>query len=173
MPDPRDSSSRVLAPIALYVHHDSDVAPSAQMERQLRHLIWSGQLPACKSLPSVRTLAAALDLNPMTVSKAFAKLASQGLVEHMRGQQMRVAAGVQRPSVAHRSEAISATLNDLVLQVRQLGLPAQAVIQRLQWMLDAPLDQVVTAAQNSTRSMTLASEMACRVVSDHAANSRR
>ncbi len=87
---------------------------------------------AGSALPSVRKVAIALDLNPMTVSKAFAKLANQGMVEHVRGQQMRVAAGVQRPSVAHRSEAISATLNDLVLQVRHLGLPAQAVVQRLQ-----------------------------------------
>lgn len=155
---PETACESAQAPLLLVVQHKSDMPPSAQLERQVRHLIWSGRLMAGSALPSVRKVAIALDLNAMTVSKAFAKLASQGMVEHVRGQQMRVAAGVQRPSVAHRSEAISATLNDLVLQVRQLGLPAQAVVQRLQWMLDAPLDQFASAAQDGTRSMALPSQ---------------
>lgn len=155
MPESGATRSESRAHLALHVQHNSDIAPSAQLERQLRHLIWSGQLPAGTSLPSVRGLAADLELNPMTVSKAFAKLANQGLLEHVRGQQMRVPLNAPRLTPAQRSAEINPVLNDLVIQVRQLGLPTPAVVQRLQWLLDSPLEQITTASHDSVRSATL------------------
>jgi len=62
-----------------------------QLADQLRRRIAAGQLKAGEELSSVRDLAQSLAINPMTVSKAFGVLVSEGLLERRRGRSMVVA----------------------------------------------------------------------------------
>ena len=63
-----------------------------QLVAQITRLIAGGQLAAGTELPSVRELAELHTVNPMTISKAYALLEAEGLLERQRGKPMRVAA---------------------------------------------------------------------------------
>lgn len=69
-----------------------------QIAKQIRRLIQSGGLKPGDELPSVRSIASEIAVNPMTVSKAFQRLADDGLIARRRGKAMTVAAQPQRLS---------------------------------------------------------------------------
>lgn len=62
-----------------------------QLQHQIQQLISSGQWSAGYVLPSVRELAAALAVNPMTVSKTYSQLETDGWLQRSRGRPMQVA----------------------------------------------------------------------------------
>src|SRR5205807_7468926 len=61
-----------------------------QLMDQIRALVASGRLAEGDLLPSVRQLGQDLQVNQMTVSKAYSLLERDGVVERVRGQGMRV-----------------------------------------------------------------------------------
>ena len=71
-----------------------------QLIEQLRRRVASGQLSAGQEIPSVRELAQALAVHPMTISKAYSLLEAEGLLERRRGLAMRVAAQHRRAQSA-------------------------------------------------------------------------
>jgi GntR family transcriptional regulator len=102
----------------------------------VRRLIAGGQLPPGAELPSVRELAAQHAVNPMTVSKAYALLEAEGLLERQRGKPMRVAAG--RPgavNLAQRLKQLAPQSAQLVAAARQLEIPLRDAVSQVkrQW----------------------------------------
>ena len=96
-----------------------------QLVEQVRRLVAGGQLSAGEELPSVRELAQALAVNPMTVSKAFGLLEAEGVFERRRGLAMVVAAQHRRAQpAADRAELLRPTLERAANEARQLELPA-------------------------------------------------
>ena len=69
----------------LEIDHHSGVPIYRQVIEQIRQQIMAGQLSEGEQLMSVRELAAQLRVNPMTISKAYALLEVEGLVERRRG----------------------------------------------------------------------------------------
>ncbi len=69
----------------LEIDHHSGEPIYRQIIRQIRQQIMTGQLKQADQLQTVRNLAARLNVNPMTVSKAYSFLEAQGLVERKRG----------------------------------------------------------------------------------------
>ena len=57
-----------------------------QLEQQLLRFIRAGRLRPGEELPSVRIIAAAIAVNPMTVSKTINRLVDQGWLERRRGK---------------------------------------------------------------------------------------
>jgi GntR family transcriptional regulator len=57
-----------------------------QITDQIRHAVATGRLAVDDQLPSVRTLAEELVLNPNTVARAYADLAREGLIESRPGR---------------------------------------------------------------------------------------
>ena len=55
-----------------------------QLVEQVRRLVVSGQLAPGDEMPSVREIAQALALNPMTVSKAYGLLEMDGVLARRR-----------------------------------------------------------------------------------------
>jgi len=76
----------------LEIDHHSGVPIYRQVIEQIREQIVAGQLGRGDQLVSVRDLAEQLRVNPMTVSKAYALLEVEGLVERHRGVGVFVAA---------------------------------------------------------------------------------
>lgn len=106
-----------------------------QLQEQVRRLVAGGQLKAGTQLPSVRDLALAHAVNPMTVSKAYSLLEAEGLLQRNRGQPMTVAArrrAVESPE--RRARQIEPQAHALVLSARQLELSRSD--------LDALLDRI-------------------------------
>jgi GntR family transcriptional regulator len=62
----------------------------------------------------------------MTVSKAYAKLEADGILERVRGTGMRVSATISSGTVAARQKELEPLAEALVSRAQQLGLtPAQ------------------------------------------------
>ena len=107
-----------------------------QLVEQFRRRIASGQLQAGTEIPSVRELAQALAVNPMTVSKAFSQMQMEGLVERRRGVSMVVAAQHQRPQTDHeRLALLRPALERVADEARQLGLAPTQVLECLENIL--------------------------------------
>jgi GntR family transcriptional regulator len=107
-----------------------------QIVEQLRRLIAGGQLPPGELLPSVREVAGFHAVNPMTVSRAYSLAESEGLLERLRGKGMAVAAQ-SRPALsqAQRLGLLEPQLVALARQARELELPAEPVLRRLDKLL--------------------------------------
>jgi GntR family transcriptional regulator len=119
------------APLFVLQPH-SGIPLYRQLYEQIQRLVASGQLMPGTELPSIRELAVRHAINPMTVSKVYARLESEGVLERNRGKPMTVAAR-RRPQVplAARLETLDPALEGLVLAARQLELGAGDVIQAL------------------------------------------
>jgi GntR family transcriptional regulator len=87
-------------------------------------------IAAGSSEPIYRQLVAqALALNPMTVSKAYGMLETEGVLSRRRGIGMVVAAAPTRAhSVAARAELLRPTLQRAALEARQLELDPDTVL---------------------------------------------
>ena len=76
-----------------------------------------GQIQHGDLLPSVRQLASELGINPMTVSKAWAMLESEEIVERKRGVGMVVVRKAERPD-----QCLQPAIKQLIVEARELGL---------------------------------------------------
>lgn len=81
----------------------SAIPASEQLLRQIRSHILSGSLPAEFKLPSVRQLAADLDLAAGTVAKVYAALEAEGMVTTSRSKGTRIAPGKAVPNEVTRA----------------------------------------------------------------------
>lgn len=133
--------------ISVSIHMESDdllIQPSSaepiyrQIAQQLRRLIASGRLSAGEEIPSVRDVAGRHAINPMTVSRAYGQLESEGLLERRRGKGMVVATlRVRAQSADRRLQQLQPQIDELSRQARELGLPADLVLDRLRKLLEA------------------------------------
>ncbi len=112
-----------------------------QIVGQIRRQVAGGQLRAGEELPSVRELAKALVVNPMTVSKAFGLLEAEGVLERRRGLAMVVA---DRPQAGHPvsdpAELLRPTLERAADEARQLQLSAAQAISLFKKIFDERAD---------------------------------
>jgi GntR family transcriptional regulator len=96
-----------------------------QLIEQVRRLIAAAVLKPGDVLPSVRDMAVALAVNPMTVSKAYNMLETEGLLSRARGVGMLVAEG-NKPQ--GRENLLIPTLERAAIEARQLELDTETVI---------------------------------------------
>lgn len=85
-----------------------------------------------EQLPSVRSLAGALQINPMTISKAFAQLELEGVLIRKRGVGMLVAA---REDAEELPQEIERPLLDFIRNARENDLDDEEVITLVQQYL--------------------------------------
>ncbi len=103
-----------------------------QLVAQITRLIAGGQLAAGTELPSVRELAELHTVNPMTISKAYALLEAEGLLERQRGKLMRVAARRRNQApLTQRLQQLEPAVRDVVLAARQLEVGKKELIALL------------------------------------------
>lgn len=117
-------------PVLLFqINPSSGVPIYRQLMDQVRTLISAGRLAEGDMVPSVRQIAEGLQINPMTVSKAWSLLERDGVLERVRGQGMRVlAAAKPRATVKERQQALQPLLEQVVIQAAQLGLSREQVL---------------------------------------------
>lgn len=105
------------------LHPESGIPIYRQLAEQVRRLVAGGQLPPGAELPSVRDLALRHAVNPMTVSKAYALLEAEGVLERHRGKPMTVAPRRRAADpAASRLRQLAPQAGQLVLAARQLEL---------------------------------------------------
>jgi GntR family transcriptional regulator len=110
------------------VHASSGVPIYRQLVDQVAALVAGGRLQPGDVVPSVRQVAGALGVNPMTVSKAWSRLEADGVLIRDRGRGMVVAARRETASLADRREEVQPLVDRAVTHALHLGLtPAQLV----------------------------------------------
>lgn len=107
-----------------------------QLIQQVKFQIASGNLKPGDLLPSVRDTAEELQINPMTVSKAYSLLERDGVLVRDRGHGMRVVEPAVKGSIRERREELKSLLKDVVVKAHQLGLDADEVLNLLKPMLE-------------------------------------
>ena len=106
-----------------------------QIMDQVCALIAGGRLAAGDLLPSVRQLAADLQVNMMTISKAYARLEAEGVIERVRGTGMKVRPASVRGSVAERRRELRPLVEQAVVRARQLQLGDDEILGVVQSVL--------------------------------------
>ena len=81
-------------------------------------------------LPSVRSIAADLSVNPLTVTRAYEALVDLGVVESRRGMGMFVAVGGREKLLAHeRDTFLAEEWPRIRIQITSLGLDLDALLK--------------------------------------------
>jgi len=94
-----------------------------QLKERVVGMMLDGVLKAGDALPSVRSIAAEYQLNPITVSKAYQELVDEQLVEKRRGIGMYVTDGASEKLLAsERERFIREEWPAMVERIRRLGL---------------------------------------------------
>jgi GntR family transcriptional regulator len=106
----------------LEINHHSGMPIYRQVIEQIRRQIMAGQLGEGEQLMSVRDLAAQLRVNPMTISKAYALLEVEALVERRRGIGLFVCK-LQKDKKAHtKTQLLEEILKKAAVTAVQLGI---------------------------------------------------
>ena len=91
-----------------------------QVRDNLRRLMVSGAIQEGEKLPSVRSLASNLAINPNTIQRAYAQLEMEGYVYSVAGRGTFVAEGQEQNLVRRRE--VEAKVQPLVQELRELGM---------------------------------------------------
>lgn len=113
----------------LHIDYHSGEPIYRQIVEAIKYRVACGQLALDERLPSIRTLAAELKINPRTVVKAYEELKHAGLVVMRHGQGVFVASnqGVTPQSV--RQKAIGEMARRMLAEAFRLGAGKTGVLK--------------------------------------------
>lgn len=92
-----------------------------QVEAAVLHQIATGALRPGEAAPSVRELARLLQVNPLTIQRAYRRLIELGVLVTQRGEGTYVSSSPPRPSSTEREKSLAAAASRFVLQAHTLG----------------------------------------------------
>ena len=112
----------------LHLDHHSGEAIYRQIVEQFKYLIASAQLSDGEQLPSIRSLAGELKINPRTVVKAYEELQHARLVVMKHGQGVFVSTnrGTIRASVRHK--VIAEMARRMLSEAVRMGSDTEEVV---------------------------------------------
>jgi GntR family transcriptional regulator len=99
-----------------------------QLVDKMKELIMNEVLTPDEQLPSVRTLATQLTINPNTIQKAYRELENQGFIYSIKGKGSFVNKNTQFKD-HEKIEAVKQEVEKLVVEALYLGIPANEIIQ--------------------------------------------
>jgi GntR family transcriptional regulator len=114
--------------VLIVIDADSGVPVYRQLMDQVRFQVASGLLAAGDELPSTRVLSQELGINPMTVSKAYALLEEEGLVERRAGLPLVVSQRGARAAVRQKEAQLRVLLEPAAVAARQLGFTSREAL---------------------------------------------
>lgn len=119
-----------------------DIVPTSsvpiyrQIVEQVRRLVASGQVKPGDDLPSVRAVAQHHAINPMTVSKAYSMLETEGLLERRRGIGMVIADAQPASSPQDKAAMLRPALLAAAQMASQLGISQADALQLFEHCLN-------------------------------------
>ncbi|MEO6395801.1 MAG: GntR family transcriptional regulator [Devosia sp.] len=100
-----------------------------QIRQRIANMILSDTVKDGEALPSVRSIAADLSVNPLTVTRAYEALVDLGVVESRRGMGMFVAAGARTKLLKHeREKFLAEEWPRIRTQIDALGLDLASLL---------------------------------------------
>ena len=120
----------------LHLDHHSGEPIYRQIVEQVKYLIACGRLGDGDRLPSIRTVAADLKINPRTVVKAYEELQAGGLSVMKQGQGVFVTLkGGNEPSSV-RKRAIADLVRRLMAEASRMGATPEEVMEIMRNVTD-------------------------------------
>ena len=101
-----------------------------QIRQRIAAMILSESAKEGEALPSVRSIAADLSVNPLTVTRAYDSLVNLGVVESRRGMGMFVAEGARTKLLTHeREKFLAEEWPRIKAQIEALGLDVSSLLE--------------------------------------------
>lgn len=125
-------------PLIFEINPASGVPIYRQIVDQVHALVAGGALREGDLLPSVRQVALTAAINPMTVSKAYSRLETEGVVRRARGLGMQVLAPSQNGSLEDRKQQFRETIEPALHRAHQLGLDAEQIREVISSLIQDP-----------------------------------
>ena len=113
----------------LRLDHHSGEPIYRQIVEQVKFQVACGRLKDGGKLPSIRTLAAQLKINPRTVVKAYEELRNAGLAVMKQGQGVFVSAGRGAAPASVRRKAIADQAARLLAEASRMGADPEEVVE--------------------------------------------
>ena len=101
-----------------------------QIKDGLKKLIVSGAMAADEKLPSVRSLATQLSINPNTIQRAYNELENEGFIYSIPGKGSFAAASVD--SSESKKRALEEKIRELAAELRYLGVSEEELLTLVQ-----------------------------------------
>lgn len=101
-----------------------------QIKNGLKRLIVSGALKEGEKLPSVRSLAMELAINPNTIQKAYNELENEGYIYSVPGKGSFASGDIKEDE--KRKEELKRQIRELVVELRFLGVTQEELDSLLQ-----------------------------------------
>lgn len=105
-----------------------------QLIQKVKSLVYSGELRADDPMPSVRSLAAELAINPNTIQRAYAALEAEGVIYSLPARGSFVSDNIQKVIELRKDELIE-KLAKLLRELKSLGCDPDEVkvVMDLAW----------------------------------------
>ena len=103
-----------------------------QVADQIRHGVATGKMAVGDLLPSVRGLATELVVNPNTVTKAYAALVRDGVLESQQGRGYFVAKRREIYSRAERTRRLGEVMDPFLAEALSLGFDEEQIVVEIQ-----------------------------------------
>jgi GntR family transcriptional regulator len=132
--------------VFLSIDPSSGLPVYRQIMDQVRRMIVAGRLAPGDRLPSIRELAATLQINALTVGKAYGELEHDGAIEMRRGLGMFVRATRARPKKDQETvpPSVAEGARRFVLEAAQAGLSCAETLKEAEaaWRELVEVDRV-------------------------------
>jgi GntR family transcriptional regulator len=103
-----------------------------QVMQQIKYLVASGRLKPGEELPSIRTLAEQLLVNPNTIARAYRELETAGVVEKRRTAGTYVTDNGSPLARKERLKLLTERIDQLLVEAYQMGFDLQDVLRMVQ-----------------------------------------
>lgn len=101
-----------------------------QLCESIRRSILSGQIPPGSQLPSVRSLAGELAINPNTIQKAYAELERKGVISSLPGRGSFVPDSIDGICTSERKQLLE-RLEKALVEARSAGVSRASILELL------------------------------------------
>jgi GntR family transcriptional regulator len=115
--------------VQIHISATDGVPIYQQIVNQVKYLVAAGRLAEGEELPPIRVLAERLVVNPNTVARAYRELEAAGVVEKRRTAGTFVSGGPSPLSRRERLKIVTARVDALLAEARQLGIGVDEVVE--------------------------------------------
>ena len=115
----------------IHIQAQDGVPIYQQVVRQIQFLVASGRLRPGEELPSIRTLAEQLLVNPNTIARAYRELETLGVVEKRRTAGTYVADSGSPLALRERRRLLKERIEQLLVEAFQMGFDLDEVLKMI------------------------------------------
>jgi len=122
-----------------------------QVVEQIERMILNGYLVCGEFLPSVRQVANDINVNPMTISKAYGLLEERGYLSRQRGKGMMVAQQEEQTSKKEKMAMLEKMIGELISDAAQMGINQQELLALIKTTAESDSSQMIDAVEQGVK----------------------